>query len=108
MEQLGPFHFFFTLSAAEKRWSEVTTSIASNMGKKITYENGWEEDDMKIKIDDIPLPTYKEKIRHKSGSPCAIAETAIPSKEKDRARYNRANEAAGGDCGRCHSHRATR
>ena len=27
MEQLGPFHFFFTLSAAEMRWPGVTTGI---------------------------------------------------------------------------------
>ena len=27
MEQLGPFHFFFTLSCAEMKWPEVTTAI---------------------------------------------------------------------------------
>ena len=27
IEQLGPFHFFFTLSSAEMKWPEVTTAI---------------------------------------------------------------------------------
>ena len=27
VEQLGPFHVFFTLSCAEKRWAEIFTSI---------------------------------------------------------------------------------
>ena len=67
MEQLGPFHFFLTLSSAEMNWPEFTANILHTLGHKISYENGWEEDDTKIKIDDIPLPTYKEKnIRNKS------------------------------------------
>ena len=67
MEQLGPFHFFLTLSSAEMKWPEVTANILHTLGHKIFYENGWEEDDSKIKIDNIPLPAYKEKyIRNKS------------------------------------------
>ena len=52
MEQLGPFHFFFTLSAAEMRWSEVQTAILHYDKKieKIVYETGWEEDEEKIKL----------------------------------------------------------
>ena len=39
MEQLGPFHFFFTLSAAEMKWPEVSTSILHSQGdiNKIIY-----------------------------------------------------------------------
>ena len=67
MEQLNPFHFFITLSAAEMNWPEVTTAIMHKLGKKITYDKGWEEDECKIKIDNIPLPEYKQKnIRNKS------------------------------------------
>ena len=67
MEQHGPFHFFLTLSSAEMNWPEVTANILHKLGRNISYEKGWEEDDTKIKIDEIPLPTYKEKfIRNKS------------------------------------------
>ena len=44
MEQLNPFHFFITLSAAEMNWPEVTIAIMHKLGKKITYDKGWEED----------------------------------------------------------------
>ena len=46
MEQLGPFHFFFTLSAAEMRWPEVTTSILhyEDQIDKIVYKENWESD----------------------------------------------------------------
>ena len=52
MEQLGPFIFFFTLSAAEMRWPEVTTGILHYEQKidKVLYQPGWEEDEEKIKI----------------------------------------------------------
>ena len=52
MEQLGPFHFFFTLSAAERKWQDVTTAILHYDQKtdKIAYEKGWEHDDSKIII----------------------------------------------------------
>ena len=67
MEQLGPFNFFFTLSSAEMKWPEVTCSILHTLGKVISYEDGWEEDESKIKIDNVPLPQYKEEnIRNKS------------------------------------------
>ena len=38
IEQLGPFHFFFTLSCAEKRWIEVITSLLRNQGHAIQFE----------------------------------------------------------------------
>ena len=46
MEQLGPFQFFFTLSAAEMRWPEVTTSILhyEDQIEKIDYKENWESD----------------------------------------------------------------
>ena len=67
MEQLGPFNFFFTLSSAEMKWPEVTCSILHNLGKIISYEEGWEEDENKIMIDNVPLPKHKdENIRNKS------------------------------------------
>ena len=76
MEQLGPFHFFITLSAAEMNWPEVTTAILHIQGEKIIYEDGWEEDEDKIKIQTIDidnqeviltLSEYKKKfIRSKS------------------------------------------
>ena len=42
MEQLGPFTFFFTLSAAEMKWFEVTTAIlhVEKEVDKIVYEIG--------------------------------------------------------------------
>ena len=39
LEQLGPFHFFFTLSCADKRWSENFTSILNQEGCKISFRN---------------------------------------------------------------------
>ena len=52
MEQLGQFHFFFTLSSAEMKWPEVTTSILNSEGNidKIIYNQGWEETDENIEI----------------------------------------------------------
>ena len=39
LEQLGPFHLFFTLSCADKRWDENFVSILRQKGLKITYES---------------------------------------------------------------------
>ena len=76
MEQLGPFHFFFTLSAAEMLWPEVTTAILQyeNQIDKIIYETGWEDDEEKIKLyfrgkaEPQSLKDYKdyERGQHKS------------------------------------------
>ena len=38
IEQLGPFNFFFTLSCAEAKWTEVITSLLRNQNHKIRYE----------------------------------------------------------------------
>ena len=64
MEQLGGFHFFFTLSSAEskqKLWPEVERSILHSLGNVITYEPGWEKDESKVMIDGVPLPKYREE-----------------------------------------------
>ena len=64
MEQLGPFHFFFTLSAAEMLWPEVSTSILHSQGNidKIIYLKGWEYDEELILVvkdgKEVPLPAY--------------------------------------------------
>ena len=39
LEQLGAFHFFFTLSCADKRWTEGFVSIFRQRGVKIQYES---------------------------------------------------------------------
>ena len=68
MEQLGPFHFFFTLSCAEMKWSDVSTAILHSKGgiEKIVYLKDWEYDDnliLVVKTDgtEIPLPEYMKK-----------------------------------------------
>ena len=75
---MGPFHFFFTLSAAEMRWPSVSTAILHYEQKidKIVYEPGWEENEENIMIyfNDAKeneekvksLPEYKKKyVNHK-------------------------------------------
>ena len=59
MEQLGPFHFFFTLSAAEMRWPEVSTAILhyEQSIDKIVYQQGWELDEKQIIIYSIGWET---------------------------------------------------
>ena len=37
IEQLGPFHLFFTLSCAEMRWIQVLSSLLRNEGHKIEF-----------------------------------------------------------------------
>ena len=69
MEQLGNFHFFFTLSSAEMKWPEVTAAILHTLGEKIVYHPGWEMDENKIQIDGVPVAEYKENyFRNKSSS----------------------------------------
>ena len=52
MEQLGQFHFFFTLSSAEMKWPEVTISILHYEFSidKVIYQQGWEENEDNIEI----------------------------------------------------------
>ena len=58
MEQFGPFHIFFTLSCAEKRWPENFTSILRQEGKEITYEDDEETGETKIMVEGVPLEEY--------------------------------------------------
>ena len=38
LDNLGPFHFFFTLSCADLRWSENFSTLLTKLGMKIEYE----------------------------------------------------------------------
>ena len=60
MEQLGPFHFFFTLSCAEKKWLEVILSLLRLDGHSITYFKSREGDKEEIFVDDEPLDDFLE------------------------------------------------
>ena len=60
MEQNGPFHLFFTLSCAEKRWPENFVSILKQQGKHIRYEVDQETNETKIMVGDITLEEYLE------------------------------------------------
>ena len=57
MEQLGPFHFFFTLSCAEKIWDEVKTSLLQLNGHEITFVTET-DGDTKVYVDGVLLETY--------------------------------------------------
>ena len=54
LENLGPFHFFFTLSCADKRWEENFVSILAQRGHHVSFKNG------SAFINDQPLATYLE------------------------------------------------
>ena len=63
IQQLGPFHVFFTLSCAERRWAEVYLSVLRNMGienlEVIHGRNGeWNGTDTDILVNGIPLWEY--------------------------------------------------
>ena len=61
IEQLGPFHIFFTLSAAEKRWHEVIIAILEKKGYAITELNdGLEPEDYLINGE--PLEEFLEDL----------------------------------------------
>ena len=67
LEQLGPFHLFFTLSCAEMRWPEMMAAVLQSKGHKVEFKsdpwNGQEDD---ILIDDIPLSEFKKTISNMS------------------------------------------
>ena len=56
LQQLGPFTFFFTLSAGETRWPEFLTSVLQARGCKIIGEND------NILIDGSPVHDYLKTI----------------------------------------------
>ena len=62
MEQLGPFHFFFTLSCAERKWPEMIAAILQNKGHTVIFKSDeWDGKGESIFVDDIPLPEFVEK-----------------------------------------------
>ena len=62
IEQLGPFHCFLTLSAAEKRWPEVIIAILEKDGHKITQLCGlWKFNDKKKLINRNGSWTFGDK-----------------------------------------------
>ena len=55
LENLGPFHFFFTLSSADMKWPENFTSLLD--GHTIYYS--WESSGMEeCKVDGLPLEEF--------------------------------------------------
>ena len=73
VEQLGPFHLFWTLSCGEMRWPEIFTSILQDMeiSGKIdgplnidfgTDEDLYEKEDNNITVNGIPLWEFIDKL----------------------------------------------
>ena len=55
MEQLGPFHLFFTLSCGESRWPEVFIAILLQNKKKVRYTSAnWDGSEDTVEILDVP------------------------------------------------------
>ena len=54
LENLGPFHFFFTLSCADLRWAENFTTLLDGHDIVFERQNGQEN----ILVDNIPLDTF--------------------------------------------------
>ena len=56
MEQLGPFHIFFTLSCAEMRWPSVLSEVFRTIGNgkiKIHYDDDWDGSAEKITVTQV-------------------------------------------------------
>ena len=61
MEQLGPFHLFFTLSCAETKWPEIMASILRKKGHDISFAcDPWDGKDESVLVDGMPLPMFKD------------------------------------------------
>ena len=54
LENLGPFHFFFTLSCADMRWPENFTALLQDQVIKCNYQNGMFE----VLVNGEPLESY--------------------------------------------------
>ena len=62
MEQLGHFHFFFTLSCAEMKWPEMIASILNNEDHRIIFKHDeWDGTGDSIEVDGMTLTEFKEK-----------------------------------------------
>ena len=57
LENIGPFPLFFTLSCAEKRWSENFTTFLREHHVEYSYENTTEH----CLVDSIPLNEFLQK-----------------------------------------------
>ena len=67
LEQLGPFHLFFTLSCAEMRWPEIMAAVLQSKGHQVEFKsNPWNGQEKDILIDEIPLPEFKKTISNMS------------------------------------------
>ena len=56
MEQLGPFHIFFTLSCAEMRWPSVAAEVFRTIGNgriKIHYKDDWDGSAEKVTVTQV-------------------------------------------------------
>ena len=70
MEHLGPFHLFFTLSCAETKWPEITSSILQAEGYTITFATSpWDgrADSILVNdgIEEVLLPLFQIKNKTK-------------------------------------------
>ena len=67
IEQFGPFHLFFTLSCNEGDWPEIAAAILQANGHSLSFTSGsWDGEVSSIKIDNMPLDEYLEKMSNKS------------------------------------------
>ena len=63
IEQHGHFHFFFTLSCAERKWPEVFSAILQQEGSTITFENmPWDGNESSILVDGEPLSEIRKRV----------------------------------------------
>ena len=56
LENLGPFTIFFTLSCADRKWSENFTSLLNMEGHKVVY--GLNDNFEEVTVDGIPLKDF--------------------------------------------------
>ena len=58
VRQLGPFHFFFTFSCGEMRWSEVYVSLFKAKGYNVEIPKDWDGSDEALLVEGVPLWQY--------------------------------------------------
>ena len=67
IEQLGPFHLFFTLSCAEHKWPEIITALLQAEGNSITFSTSpWDGQEDSIHVNGIPLKEFCAGLKNKS------------------------------------------
>ena len=62
VKQLGPFQYFFTVSCAEMRWSEVFATILKSQGHTISIETKFDPNgnNFRVLVGDVPLELFLE------------------------------------------------